>query len=74
MFPVGIACRQKRRWETPEMDEKTAVCPKCGTRLRLLLPSDGKGARTLRCVNCADDDPLKDHRADGWVKSLKPPE
>ena len=49
-------------------------CPKCGAKLTLELPADGKGRRTLQCFYCDRPDPMKTNRAMGWIKSeLQPP-
>ena len=50
------------------------ICSKCGALLILALPPDGKGQRTLQCVDCDRPDPLKSERVTGWLKSeLQPP-
>jgi hypothetical protein len=49
-------------------------CPDCGAFLILALPPDGKGKRTMQCVDCDRPDPLKSDAAKGWLKSeLQPP-
>jgi hypothetical protein len=49
-------------------------CPQCGSLMRLALAPGGKGARSLRCLQCEGLDPLKASEVAGWLKGeLQPP-
>jgi hypothetical protein len=50
------------------------TCPYCQSEMVLALPPNGKGPRTLQCINCDGPDPLKSEKATAWLKSeLQPP-
>jgi hypothetical protein len=52
----------------------TRTCPNCKSGMVLALPSNGKGPRTLQCIDCDRPDPLKSEKATAWLKSeLQPP-
>jgi hypothetical protein len=43
------------------------ICPRCGARLVLALPPEGKGERTFQCFDCDRLDPLQSDRVIGWL-------
>jgi len=53
---------------------KRPTCPECGGYLTLAPPPDGKGPRTLQCLECDRPDPIKTEKIIGWLNGeLKPP-
>jgi DNA-directed RNA polymerase subunit M/transcription elongation factor TFIIS len=50
------------------------ICPKCGCKMILALPRDGKGSVILQCPRCEPSDPLKSENVERWIRSsLRPP-
>jgi hypothetical protein len=53
---------------------KRPRCPTCRASLILASPSERKGSRMFRCLDCDQPDPLKTDKVLGWLKSeLQPP-
>jgi hypothetical protein len=49
------------------------ICPKCGCKMILALPPDGKGP-VIQCPRCEPSDPLKSENVERWIRSsLRPP-
>ena len=58
----------------PVMSDTAQTCPECGGYLTLAPPPDGKGPRTLQCLECDRPDPIKTEKIIGWLNGeLKPP-
>jgi hypothetical protein len=53
--------------------EQTKRCPQCGCVMVFALPPQGKGPRSLQCLECDRPDPLRSDVLN-WLKGgLQPP-
>ena len=53
---------------------QTTDLPRMRGYLTLAPPPDGKGPRTLQCLECDRPDPIKTEKIIGWLNGeLKPP-